>query len=72
MVQSSAASCRHHWLLSEPKRGVIHGVCKHCRAIKDYPARLETADRFLDHQDLSATETRFLDLLQRRVREEQS
>jgi len=71
VVQSSAASCRHHWLLSGPKRGVIHGVCKHCRAAKDYPAGLETAERFLDHQDLSATETRFLDLLQRRVQEEQ-
>lgn len=72
MVQRSAASCRHHWLLSEPKRGVIHGVCKHCRAIRDYPARLETADRFLDHLDLSATETRLLDRLQRQVQMDQS
>jgi hypothetical protein len=71
VVQSSAASCRHHWLLSEPKRGVIHGVCKHCRATKDYPAGLETADRFLDHQDLSGTETHLLGLLKRRVQEEQ-
>jgi hypothetical protein len=57
-------------LLSEPKRGVIHGVCKHCRAIRDYPARLETTDGFLDHQDLSATDRHLLDLLERQVQEE--
>ena len=57
-------------MLSEPKRGVIHGVCKHCRATKDYPAGLETAERFLDHQDLSAMERRLLDRLERQVQED--
>jgi hypothetical protein len=71
VVQSSAVSCRHHWLLSEPKRGVIHGVCKHCRATRDYPAGLEGTDGFLDHQDLSASESSLLDLLERQVQEEQ-
>jgi hypothetical protein len=71
VVQSSAVSCRHHWLLSEPKRGVIHGVCKHCRATRDYPALLEGTDGFLDHQDLSANEKHLLDLLERQVQEEQ-
>ena len=71
MVQGSAVSCRHHWLLSEPKSGVIHGVCKHCRATRNYPARLESTDGFLDHQDLSANESGVLELLERQVREEQ-
>jgi hypothetical protein len=71
VVQSSAVTCRHHWLLSEPKRGVIHGVCKHCRATRDYPARLEGTEGFLDHQDLSANERHLLDLLERQVQEEQ-
>jgi len=71
VVQSSVVSCRHHWLLSEPKRGVIHGVCKHCRAKRDYPAGLESIDGFLDHQDLSASERNLLDLLKRQVQEEQ-
>jgi hypothetical protein len=71
VVQSSVVSCRHHWLLSEPKRGVIHGVCKHCRATRDYPAWLESTEGFLDHQDLSATERHLLDLLERQVQEEQ-
>jgi hypothetical protein len=57
-------------LLSEPKRGVIHGVCKHCRATRDYPALLEGTEGFLDHQDLSATERPLLDLLERQVQEE--
>lgn len=71
MVQGSVASCRHHWLLSEPRHGVIQGVCKHCRATRSYPARLETTDGFLDHQDLSANERPLLDLLERQVQEDQ-
>jgi hypothetical protein len=71
MVQSRVASCRHHWLLSEPRRGVIQGVCKLCRAVRTYPARLETTDGFLDHQDLSANERPLLGLLERRVQEDQ-
>ena len=71
MVQSSVATCRHHWLLSEPKSGVIHGVCKPCRATRNYPARLEGTDGFLDHQDLSASESHLLDLLERQGQEEQ-
>jgi hypothetical protein len=70
MVQGSAVSCRHHWVLSEPKRGVIHGVCKHCRATRDYPARLETTEGFFDYQDLSATDKHLLDRLERQVQEE--
>jgi len=70
MVQSSVVSCRHHWLLSEPKRGVIRGVCKHCRATRDYPDRLESTEGFFDYQDLSATEKRLPDLLERQIREE--
>jgi hypothetical protein len=70
MVQGSVVSCRHHWLLSEPKRGVIRGVCKHCRATREYPARLETTEAFLDYQDLSANERGVLELLERQVQEE--
>ena len=70
MIQSSVVTCRHHWLLSEPKRGVIHGVCKHCRATRNYPAGLESMDGFLDYQDLSASEGNLLDLLERQVQEE--
>jgi hypothetical protein len=57
-------------LLSEPKRGVIRGVCKHCRAVREYPDRLEGTEGFLDYQDLSATDKSFPDLLERQVREE--
>jgi hypothetical protein len=71
VIQSSVVTCRHHWLLSEPRRGVIHGVCKRCRATRDYPAGLESMDGFLDHQDLSANERPLLDLLERQVQEEQ-
>ena len=70
MVQSSVVSCRHHWLLSEPRRGVIHGVCKHCRATRDYPAGLESIDGFLDYQDLSASERNLLDLPLQEIQEE--
>jgi hypothetical protein len=70
VIQSSVVSCRHHWLLSEPRRGVIHGVCKHCRATRDYPAGLESIDGFLDHQDLSASERNLLDFPLQEIQEE--
>lgn len=53
MAEAVVTSCRHHWLLSEPREGVISGVCKRCRATRNYPARLEDTDRYYDYQDLS-------------------
>lgn len=54
MVETVVTSCRHHWLLSEPRRGVVSGVCKLCRATRKYPARLEDTDRYYDYQDLDS------------------
>jgi len=53
MAEAVATSCRHHWVLSEPRKGVISGVCKRCRAVRYYPARLEETDRCYDYQDLA-------------------
>jgi hypothetical protein len=33
--------CRHHWLLGQPKEGVVSGVCRKCGASRDYPAVLD-------------------------------
>ncbi len=44
--------CRHHWLLGEPQRGIVPGVCKLCGSRREYPARLEETDRFFDHEEL--------------------
>lgn len=54
MVEAVATSCRHHWVLSGPRRGVISGVCKLCRAKRSYPARLEDTDRYYDYQELKS------------------
>jgi hypothetical protein len=54
MVEAVASPCRHHWVLSGPRRGVISGVCKLCRATRDYPARLEDTDRYYDYQELNS------------------
>ena len=44
--------CRHHWLLGEPRQGIIPGVCKLCGSRREYPARLEDTERFFDHEEL--------------------
>ena len=48
----SVEICRHHWLLAEPRRGIVPGVCKLCGSQREYPARLEDTDRFFDHEEL--------------------
>lgn len=51
-------ACQHHWVLSDPKDGVIVGTCKYCRSTREYPARL-TEDDYTDTlDDLAAAEDR--------------
>jgi hypothetical protein len=51
--QTAVRLCQHHWVLAEPHDEVINAVCKICRAKRDYPARLETTERFDDYQELT-------------------
>lgn len=53
MVEATASVCRHHWLLSEPRQDVVHGVCIRCGAQRDYPARPEGSDRYDDYEELA-------------------
>ena len=53
MEQTTISICQHHWVLTEPHDDVIHAVCKLCRAHREYPARLETTERFDDYQELT-------------------
>lgn len=45
-------TCRHHWLLAEPRQGIVRGQCKLCGSHREYPARLDETDRFFDHEEL--------------------
>ena len=53
MEQTTISLCQHHWVLTEPHDDVIDAVCKRCRARREYPARLETTERFDDYQELT-------------------
>jgi len=52
MLGASVEVCRHHWLLGEPRGGVVPGVCKLCGQRRQYPARLENTEGFFDHEEL--------------------
>jgi hypothetical protein len=51
--QTVISICQHHWVLTDPHDDVIDAVCKLCRARREYPARLETTERFDDYQELT-------------------
>ena len=35
-------TCSHHYLLGQPKGGLVIGVCKHCKAIKEHRPSAES------------------------------
>jgi hypothetical protein len=53
MVGATTSVCRHHWLLGEPRGGLVHGVCRRCGAQRDYPARPEGSERYDDYEELA-------------------
>jgi hypothetical protein len=62
-------ACQHHWVLSDPREGVVVGTCKFCKSTREYPARLED-DYSDDLVDLSeAEDRRFMAHILERVRE---
>jgi hypothetical protein len=52
MIQTRASACRHHWLLSEPRQGIVRGVCKRCGARREYPAYPES-EMYDDYDDMA-------------------
>jgi hypothetical protein len=50
---------------------VIDAVCKRCRARREYPARLETTERFDDYQELTMGGSRPLSTIYGPLDEEQ-
>lgn len=41
MVHVDELTCVHRWILSEPSRGAIRGICRRCGAQKSYPSGIE-------------------------------
>ena len=44
MERGRSAPCVHRWILGEPNRGSIQGICRRCGSHRTYPAGLELPD----------------------------
>jgi hypothetical protein len=53
VIQTRASTCRHHWLLSEPRQGVVQGVCKRCGARREYPACPDWSELYNDYDEVA-------------------
>jgi hypothetical protein len=54
LAHTAVSECKHHWLLGEPRNGLIDAVCRRCRARRSYSDRLELVERFDDYRELTA------------------
>ena len=39
-----STTCAHHWILGQPRAGLIDGTCRKCGALRAYPAVLDDLD----------------------------
>lgn len=37
-------TCAHHWVLGQPRLGMIDGTCRKCGEVRVYPAVLDDLD----------------------------
>ena len=47
MERGRSAPCVHRWILGEPNRGSIQGICRRCGSHRTYPAGLELPETVL-------------------------
>ena len=52
MGRLHATHCIHRWVLGEPHRGRIRGVCRRCGARRSYPSGLEFQEAVTDYEEL--------------------
>lgn len=52
MEQHQASICTHRWMLGEPQRGRIQGVCRRCGAQRTYPSGLDIPEAVADYEEL--------------------
>ena len=55
METHQSTPCVHRWVLGEPRRGSIRGVCRRCGARRTYPSGLEFPEAVPDYQELDAS-----------------
>ncbi len=53
MGRRQATPCVHHWVLGEPHRGTIRGVCRRCGARRSYPSGLELPEIVSEYEELN-------------------
>lgn len=42
---NESTACKHHWVLGQPRDGLIAGFCRKCDARRSYPAYIEDYGR---------------------------
>lgn len=55
MEEYRSTRCIHRWVLGEPHRGSIKGVCRRCGARRNYPSGLEILEAVPDFEELDAS-----------------
>ena len=53
MVRQEAIQCVHRWVLSDPHRGSVRGLCRRCGASRNYPSGLQPPETVPDYDELA-------------------
>ncbi len=55
MERHQSTLCVHRWVLGEPRKGSIRGVCRRCGARRSFPSGLEFPEAVRDYVELNAS-----------------
>lgn len=55
MGRREVIPCIHRWVLGEPRKGAVEGICRRCGARRTYPAGLEFVEAVPDYEELAAS-----------------
>ena len=56
MERGRSAPCVHRWILGEPNRGSIQGICRRCGSHRTYPAGLELPEAAPEEEEVDEVE----------------
>jgi len=56
MERGRSAPCVHRWILGEPNRGSIQGICRRCGSHRTYPAGLELPETAPEEEEVDEVE----------------
>jgi hypothetical protein len=47
-------TCRHHWILGQPKDGAVRGICRKCSLERAFPAYIDDYGRSDEREEQPA------------------